>query len=185
MKTRTIVIIVFLACGGLFAVLIAAVAAFFFLGFTHTDADLSPRIDAMFAAMENDTFGETYATETAPELRAGQSREQYEQVGRMVKARLGGLRSKKLTQWNVRYFNADAFADVAYAATFEKGPGTIQARFKKVNGQWRIVSFKVDSPEFQKDMATGKCPHCGEPHAAAAKFCPKCGKALSAGETKL
>jgi hypothetical protein len=71
------------------------------------------------------------------------------------------------------------YADVTYNATFDKGTGTISAKLKKSGNQWKVVGFHVNSPEFQKDLATSKCPHCGEPHTAKAKFCPKCGKPLS------
>ena len=43
-----------------------------------------------------------------------------------------------MTQFNIRQFNADTFADVAYDASFEKGTGAVQVRFRKVDGDWRL-----------------------------------------------
>ena len=74
MKTRTIVIGIILGCGGLFVVMVAACAGLLFLGFRTTDAAFSPKIDALFAAIDNGTFKDAYyATQTTPEYREGVS----------------------------------------------------------------------------------------------------------------
>lgn len=185
MRTRTIVIGIILACGGLSVIVIAACAGFFFFTFRNMDAAVSPKIDALFAAIDNGTFGDTYATETAPELRQATTRKEWEQLGLAIKTRLGSLKAKKLIQFNIQQFNADRCADVVYSATFEKGSGDIRTRFKSINGEWRLVGFRVNSPEFLKDLSTTACPHCGEACPATAKFCPKCGKPLKDhGENK-
>jgi hypothetical protein len=179
MKTKTIVILVVSACGALFIAAIASCAGFFFLTFRNMDATLSPTIDELFAAIDNDTFAEMYDTHTSSELQKTVTREQFEELGLTIETRLGSLKSKSLRQFNVRQNNANRYADVVYNATFENGSGTISGRFKKDGDRWLVVSFHVNSPEFQKDLTTGKCPHCGEPHTSNAKFCPKCGKPLA------
>lgn len=178
MRTRTIVVGAVVGCGGLLVVLVAACAGFFYLTFKNLDAEISPKIDGLFAAADNGTFGERYATGTSPEFRQTTTRADWEQIGSSIKTRLGSLKSKRLVQFNVQQFNADQYADVAYSAEFEKGSGEIHARFRRIDGQWRLVNFRVDSPEFLKDLATGKCPHCGQACPAEAKFCPHCGKPL-------
>jgi hypothetical protein len=186
MKSRTIVIGVILACSGLAMVVIAACAGFWYFGFRYTDAALSPKIDALFAAIDNGTFGDTYPTETAPELRKAIGRKEWEQLGLAIRSRLGPLKAKNLTQFNIRQFNTDQSADAVYSATFEKGSGEIRTRFRNVDGEWRLVIFRVNSPEFLKDLSTVPCPHCGEVCPASAKFCPKCGKPITdhgAGKT--
>jgi hypothetical protein len=182
MRTRSLVILIILACVGVLTALAVGGGVLLYLAFKNVDADLSPRIDAMFAAIEDGRFGETYFTDTAPELRAAQTRAEYEQVGRLVKERLGTLRSKTLTLWNVQYFNAEGHADVAYSASFAKGQGTIRAQFKRTGGEWKLLNFRVDSPEFQKDLVSETCPHCGKLHPVAAKFCPNCGTPLPDGD---
>jgi len=182
MKTKTIVIVVVSACGALFIAAVASCAGFFFLTFRNMDTTLSPTIDELFAAIDNETFANTYDTHTTTELQQTVTRQQYGELGLTIKTRLGSLKSKSLRQFNVRQFNANRYADVVYNATFENGSGTISGRFKKDGDRWLVVSFRVNSPEFQKDLATGKCPYCGEPHTSNAKFCPKCGKPLTSDQ---
>ena len=179
MKTKTIVILVVSACGALFIAAIVSCAGFFFLTFRNMDATLSPTIDELFAAIDNDTFAEMYDTHTSSELQKTVTREQFEELGLTIETRLGSLKSKSLRQFNVRQNNANRYADVVYNATFGNGSGTISGRFKKDGDRWLVVNFHVNSPEFQKDLTTGKCFHCGEPHTSNAKFCPKCGKPLA------
>jgi hypothetical protein len=182
MKTSTLVIFIVLACGGLFLALVAACAGFFYYTYQSMDVSLSPKIDALFAAIDDGTFGETYETIAAAELRHLQTKAKYEETGQIIKARLGSLRSKSRTQFNIQQVNATTIADVAYSAVFEKGKGTILAQFKTVGGQWRLTGFRVNSPEFEKALVTEKCPHCGEAHPASSKFCPSCGKPLTPTE---
>jgi hypothetical protein len=179
MRARTIVIGIILACGGLCVAAIAACAGFFYFALRTADAALSPKVDALFAAIDDGTFGDTYAAQAAPELREAVTRKEWEQLGLAIKTRLGPLTSKKLVQWNMQQLNADRWADVVYSATFEKGSGEIRTRFKNIDGEWRLVNFRVNSPEFMKDLLTTPCPYCGEPCPASAKFCPKCGKPLA------
>lgn len=178
MKTRSIVLLVVLGIGGVFVASVgccSGVAILAYRGYRSTEAAVSPKLDEMFRAIEADRFGETYESETTPELRQTATKEKYEQIGRTVKTRLGSLQAKSLVQFNARQMNADTYTDVVYRATFEKGTGTIKARLKKSGGEWKFVSFHIDSPEFLKDLSTANCPKCGQPHAADARFCPACG----------
>lgn len=160
-------IIGLLSCGGLI-----------FWGYkTATDA-AGPEIDRLFAAIEAGKFGETYETDTTPEFRAAVTKQQYDDIGNAVSARLGRLKSKSLQTFNVQQHNADSLMDVRYGAEFENGKGTISAKLKRDGDRWKLVNFHVNSPVFQQDLATAKCPKCGAPHAATAKFCPACGAAL-------
>ena len=182
-KGKTIAIVI-ATCGGLGILLIGSCAGLLFMGFKNTDASVSPRIAAMFLAIRNDTFGETYETETTQELRNVVSKEQYKALGDSIGVRLGALKSKSMQGFNMRQFNADSYVDVTYNATFEKGNGTIVAKLKKQNGKWRFVTFRVNSPVFEQDLVTATCSSCGEPHSATARFCPKCGAAIAASTTE-
>jgi hypothetical protein len=185
MKARSIIALVILLAGGLFVSVIALCGGTLYLTFSQMDSSISPVIDELFVAMENDKFAETYDTHTTPELQRVSSREQYAQIGQLIKTRLGKLKSKSMTRFNAQQMNATRTADVVYNGTFEKGTGTITAKLKQVGDKWQLVAFNVNSPEFAKDLATAKCPHCGQPHTADAKFCPKCGKPISPSEEKL
>ena len=182
MKTRTLVIGTLLGCGCLFLVSVVACGGFFIYMYKNADKEISPKIDSLFAAMDKGTFGDTYGTETTPEMQQVFPKEKYEQLGRTVKNRLGRLQSKFLISWNSQQFNLDTTTNVVYTASFEKGQGTIQAGFKLVNGEWRLLNLRVNSPELLKDMASENCPHCGKPCSPEAKFCPNCGKAIAAVE---
>jgi hypothetical protein len=182
MRTRSIVALVLLLAGGLFLSLFVLCAGALFLSFREMDSAISPMVDELFVAIENDKFAETYDTHTTPEFQAATTREQYLQIGRLIKTRLGKLQSKKLSRFNVQQMNANRTADIAYSGTFEKGAGTITAKLKKVGDRWLLLGFHVNSQEFAKDLATAKCPHCGEPHKSDAKFCSKCGKAIASSD---
>ena len=184
MKTKSIVALVLVLSGGLFLSLLALCAGALYLSFREMDSTISPMIDELFVAIENDKFAETYITHTTPELQKVATQDQYAQLGQMIKTRLGELKSKKLIRFHVQQMNANRIADVAYSGTFEKGAGTITVKLKKVGDRWLLVAFHVNSPEFTKDVATAKCPHCGEPHKAGAKFCSKCGKAIPPSDDK-
>jgi RNA polymerase subunit RPABC4/transcription elongation factor Spt4 len=112
-------------------------------------------------------------------MRQTTSKENYEQLGKSIKNRLGKLQSKILVSWNTRQFNAETTTTVVYAATFEKGPGTIEATYKLLDGQWRLVNFRVNSPNLTSDIAAENCPHCGKPMPPDAQFCPNCGKEIT------
>lgn len=178
MKTRTIAIVAVIVCMTLTLGGMAACAGFLFVSYRNLDAEASPRIDEVFAAMGTDSYSGTYDTHMSAEFQNSTPREKYLDIGRIIQARLGKLKSKSLRQFNVRSMPSGTYATVAYLATFEKGTGTINASIKKEGGKWLIVGFNVNSSELQKDMVTAICPHCGEPHTANAKFCPKCGKSL-------
>src|SRR5689334_13833359 len=141
MTTKSVVITVILVCTGLFFAAIAACAGVFFLTYRAADTDLSPKVEEIFAAINDSTLGEKYATLTTPEFQQVMTKEQFAELAAMIKVKLGPLKTKSMTQFNLRQFNADRFADVAYDATFEQGTGTVQARFRKVDGDWRLVSF--------------------------------------------
>ena len=179
MKTKSIVAVVLALAGLLGIVAVVACAGLFIFAVRDLGANLSPTIDELFAAIENDSFASTYDSHTSPEFRRAATREQYEQIGLTIKTRLGSLKSKTLRQFNMRQMNASRYADVVYNGVFEKGSGVISGRFVKQGDRWLIVAFNVSSPEFQKDLATQNCPHCGAAHTSSAKFCPGCGKPLA------
>lgn len=160
--------------------MIALCGGLLYLGFTKADDTVSPHVDAMFAAIESDTFADTYETHTAEEYREAASREDHAALGAAIRLRLGKLESKSLRQFNMRQHNAESYIDVTYNATFEEGTGTIEAQLKKEGGEWKFMRLHVNSPVFEQDLATVACSACGEPHPAAAKFCPSCGAEVGA-----
>lgn len=178
MKTRSVVLLVLLICGGLFLVTVVLCGGAAYLFYKNADASVSPRVDALFAKIDNGTFGEAYKTETSPEFRESVSKRQWDQIGLVVKERLGRLQSKSMRQFNAKQINANTVMDVVYDATFAKGSGTISVKYRFVNGQWLLDGFFVKSPTLNDLALQQKCPHCGELTAADAKYCANCGKPL-------
>ena len=184
MSTGKAVAIVLSIVGSLAVLLIAACGGLLYLGFQTANKSVAPEIDRLFSAMEDGTFADTYETHTTAEFRKITSKEQYADIGKAISARLGRLQSKSMKSFNMRTVNAESFADLAYSATFEKGSGTIAAKMKREEGKWKFVSFQVNSPVFQQDIATEKCAQCGAPYPRSARFCPACGAAIVQSETK-
>ncbi len=169
-------------CLGVAVLLVAVLAGLFYYGFKSTDATISPKIDLIFATIENGTFTETYETETTQALRAATTREQYEAIGNSISFRLGKLRSKSLQSFKVQQHNAQTFLEVSYGAVFEKGPGTILAKFEKLEGSWKVLTFRVKSKLFDQAPLTRSCPECGAACTDDASFCPACGSKFEAEE---
>jgi hypothetical protein len=182
MSTKWVVItvaVVLLGGGVLLVAVCGLCGGMLFVGFRNTEAAVSPAIDELFVAIQNDKFAETYQTHTTPELRQATSQEKYQEIGDAIRVNLGALQSKQLQQFNARQMNATSYVDVTYSANFEKGSGTIKAKLQKSGGKWLFAGFNVDSPAFQKNIAVATCPKCGKPHAAGARFCPACGASLT------
>ena len=176
------VAIILAACAGFGILVIASCAGLLYVGFKNADATVSPRIDTLLSAIENDTFAETYETETTQELRDVSTKQQYTDLGKAIHVRLGALKTKSLQGFHMQQSGAGSYVDVTYTATFEKGDGTIIAKMKLQGGEWKFVSFRVDSPVFEQDIATENCATCGEPYASNASFCPSCGAKVSSGD---
>ncbi|HUY36805.1 MAG TPA: zinc ribbon domain-containing protein [Pirellulales bacterium] len=180
MQNSKVLLWVGLGCGGLALVSLAACGGFLFLGLRAAtgNGEVSTKVDELFREVDAGDFAKTYQTETSPELRRVTSEADYVRLGRLIKTRLGALKSKQVSNINMRQVNATSTVDVTYTATFERGTGTIHAVFVKSLGNWQLNQLQVNSPEFAKDFSTAVCPKCGEPHAESAKFCPKCGEKL-------
>jgi hypothetical protein len=179
MKNQTIIIVALIGLAVAFLVLGAICVGTLVLLVGKASASVSPAVDQIFADLDRDP-GQAYDNHTSAEFRRATSRDEFITLGQRIKTRLGKLQSKSMRHLHSRQVNANSFTDVTYQATFEEGTGTISLRLQAEGDRWVLVSFQVNSPEFDKDAATGKCPHCGQPHPQKAQFCPQCGKELTA-----
>lgn len=134
----------------------------------------SPRVDAMFAAMEGGTLSHAYETYASKELRYAVPVEEYRALANAISSRLGDLESKSLSSFSVREFNGQAEVDVTYRATFEKGGGTIRAWLREQEGDWKFLAFWVNAPVLGEEFATTKCTLCGRLDAVNGELCPRC-----------
>ncbi|QDT67997.1 hypothetical protein MalM25_09070 [Planctomycetes bacterium MalM25] len=162
-------------CLGVLCLMVVSCAGLLYWGYTSVGKTVSPRVDALFLAIEEGSFSETYDTETAQGLRARATREQYAALGETLRFRLGPLESKWLESFNMQQKNADSTLEATYKATFEKGTGTIFAKMVKEDGDWKFLTFHVNSPLFDSDLSTTACSLCGASHAIEDRFCPACG----------
>jgi hypothetical protein len=178
MSTGKIIAIVLAIVAAIGVGMVALCGGLLYMGYRSASESATPQIGRLFAAIDKGTFADTYETMTTSEYRHITSQQQHADIGSAIAARLGAIKSKSLTRFNLRQMNANSYIDVDYNATFEKASGTISARLKSEGGQWKFVTFRVQSPEFQKDLATAKCAKCGAPHTADAKFCPACGATI-------
>src|SRR5437762_2979307 len=121
MSNSKIITIVLAACGGLGILMIAACAGVGYFAYTSANSSVGPEIDRLFAAIDSDTFAQTYETHTTAEFRKGTSKQQYADIGNAVRNRLGRLKTKSLESFSVRQLNAVSYSDVEYGASFERG----------------------------------------------------------------
>ncbi|MCA9239589.1 MAG: hypothetical protein KDA37_05295, partial [Planctomycetales bacterium] len=137
---------VFGGCLGAAVLMIGSCAGLLYFGYQTASDVASPKIDALFTALDQGAFADTYDSMAAQELRDITPKDDYAAMGDYLRERVGGLRSKSLTSFNMRQHNADSLIDVAYDAQFSKGQGTITAQLKRVGGEWRFTRFNVKSP---------------------------------------
>ncbi len=176
MKGRTIALIVLAAVGSFGLLTVGCCGGLLYWGYSATSADISPRVDRLFEQIDDGTFVDTYDTDTTAAFRRVTTREQYANIGNVIKNRLGALQSKTLASYNARQHNASSMIEAQYNGKFAQGNASIAVRYVRAGDDWKLEQFNVDSPVFDQDWATAKCPHCGAPHAADARFCPACGK---------
>ncbi len=165
-------------CLGVLCLMVVSCAGLLYWGYATAGKVVSPRVDALFRAIEEGSFAETYDTQTAQGLRDKTTREQYAALGETFRRRLGPLKSKTFESCSMRQHNADSYIAATYKATFEKGTGTLFATMVKEDSDWKFLTFRVNSPLFDSDLSTTSCSLCGASHAIEDHFCPACGVEL-------
>ncbi len=145
MSGGKIVLIVLAVLGVLFVLAIVACGGFGWWAVNMAKKAADAPVDAMFTAIDNGTFGDTYDTKTTASFRNTMSREEYVAMGEAIKENLGSLQSKTMTGFTGAQENAATFIDVTYDATFEKGTGTIRARLAQEGADMKFEEFTVTS----------------------------------------
>ena len=98
-KTKTCVIIVVCSASALFVSVIACCVVPAHRNREIVDNEISPVIDEHFAAIDNGTLAESYATHTCSGFRQTVSLEEYEELALDSRNVLGSLKSKSLTRY--------------------------------------------------------------------------------------
>jgi rubrerythrin len=161
--------------------LIGSCASLAYVAFRNANVSASPMIDAVFAAIADNTFADTYHEDLTRYAGRPISKEEVAAIGENIAEQLGKLRSKSLENSRMRWDSGVSLLNVAYNGKFEKGEGTILATLRKDDrSNWQLVGFRVQSPVLEQGIAVIKCPECGRRHTASAKFCPSCGARVDA-----
>lgn len=161
--------------------LVAACGGLFYFGFRQVtgEGDVAVEVDRFFAEIAQGQAAEYYRNRASSELKNVTSEKDFASICETINERLGKLRSKTVSGFNMRNKNLTGYVDSVYDCQFERGKGVVKTSFKRENGQWLLLGFNVDSPELLKATARLKCPHCSQFYEAGAKFCPHCGKELA------
>jgi hypothetical protein len=146
MKGRTIALVVVCGLGGFFLAICGVCGGGIYWGYQSANKSITPEIEALFRSPDIAAWNATFDTRLTPEFQASTSRDQYQQLGEVILTHLGPLKSASLRQVNVNTTNGITFANVTYAATFEKGDGQIVATLKGDGEAWRFQAFRVESP---------------------------------------
>jgi hypothetical protein len=164
--------ILFAACGGLI---------YFGLRQVTGEGEVAVEVDRLFQDIAEGRAAEFYRDRGSDELKRVTSEQDFVSFADTVNEKLGRLRSKTMSGFSINNRNLTNYVDAVYDCQFERGKASVKTSFKQENGRWLLLGYHVDSPELLKGNVREKCPHCGKPYAAGAKFCPHCGKELANG----
>jgi hypothetical protein len=110
------------------------------------EEQLADAVDAMFVSLEGEKGADAYRSETTNSYREAvklnEFLEQYEQAA----GKLGTLQSKKSTRFESQPRPGGGLEALAvYDGEFEKGPGTIYVKARKLDKKWLFDYFRVDA----------------------------------------
>jgi hypothetical protein len=160
--------------------LIAACGGLLYFGFQQVsgEGEVAVEVDRLFEDIAQGNAAEYYRSRSSNELKSAASEQEFVGLCQTIDERLGKLRSKTVSGFNVRNHNLTNYVDAVYTCQFERGKASVKSGFKHQNGQWLLQSFHIDSPELIKATVRKKCPNCGKLYEPTSKFCRHCGKEL-------
>ncbi|MFT7643285.1 MAG: hypothetical protein ACI9G1_005050 [Pirellulaceae bacterium] len=174
MSNKKVVGGVIIAVVFMFLTSIAACGGLFYSIYQNTNNQFSPIVDEIFVAVADGEFDEIYENRTSPEFQQSVTNDHFAGIcGQYQK--LGPLKSKTMTSFNVNYNNGQQLADVSYSAEFAKGAATITTKFRQVEDEWKLVSIYIDSDYFTESPATFTCSECQGDVGRNDDSCPQCG----------
>jgi hypothetical protein len=174
MTSKRVVTFVVIGVVLMFVSSIAACGGLFYFLYQDTNNKFSPIVDDIFVAIQEEKSEQVYRDITSPEFQQSVTQEHFAGICASYRE-LGMIKSKTMTSFNVNYNNGQQYAGVAYSAEFDKSDGTITAKFRHVDGDWKIVSIYIDSEYFTQTNATFSCSECEGPVARHDHKCPNCG----------
>lgn len=121
-------------------------------------AAISARVDEIFKAIHEGQVQRVYESFTHPRFREVASLQQFAPLCDRVKTRLGPLRSKQASQFEINPIDGSLVASGSYHAVFEHGSGTVFVVFQKTDNNWLLLRLNVNAPELLDDPATFQQP---------------------------
>jgi hypothetical protein len=83
-------------------------------------------------------------------------RAKFDELTALVRTVVGRCKSKQLRSVNERVaLGGSSTSNLVFAATFEKGEGTITMDVVSEAGSWKILSWRTNSPLFDEAMKHG------------------------------
>ncbi len=115
------------------------------------EEQVADAVDAMLASLESGSGADAYRSETTnayrEAVRQNDFLEQYEQTG----GKLGALQSKKSTRFESAPRPGGGMDALAvYDGEFEKGPGTIYVKLRKLDKKWLFEYFRIEPGKEKK-----------------------------------
>lgn len=117
--------------------------------------EISEVVDQLFRLLEAGKIEEIYNSSASPRFREVASLEKF-QTFSQVWERLGVMKSKKGSQFNLDRVEGKDRATALYQAEFEHGTGQVLFSFERVDGKWMLLRWKLDSPDLQEDPFKNK-----------------------------
>jgi len=121
-------------------------------------ATISGRVDELFRAISNGQVHQVYEKFTSPKFREVATVEQFTSICDRVNTRLGSLRSKESSIFDINPVNGTFIASATYKATFDHGSGTLFVVLQKVDDEWLLLRLNVNAPELLDDPSTFQQP---------------------------
>lgn len=117
--------------------------------------DQTAAVDSFVAAVDESRDDDAWAA-TSERFRATTSREKFGELTSLVRTVVGRCKSKRLRSLNAKQnLGGSTVSSLAYGATFEKGDGGIAIDLESVDGVWKVLTWRTNSPLFEQAMKRG------------------------------
>jgi hypothetical protein len=118
-------------------------------------ADQTSAVDAFLAAVDEGRDDDAWAMASS-RLRTITPRDKFGDTMTLIRSVVGRCKSKQLRNLDSRSnLDGTSTSSMLYAATFEKGDGTIKADLVTEDGNWKVFGWNVNSPLFMDAMKKG------------------------------
>jgi hypothetical protein len=110
-----------------------------------------------------------------PELQRAGSKESMIRVMRVIRERVGTVRTSELTSWRVNFADGGNLVELQYRTQFSSGPGAEQFMFRVNGSEAKLVAFNYNSPALLEALTAAPGPaqrNSSDENAAASRVEP-------------